>query len=163
MAKGRIEKRTSKYSDYVPDSLARKEIEEIPIVKEIASKSEKRKFKFSVMTKVVILFALGLFVIFRFAQITELGYEINKVNSKREVFINENEKLKINIEKETNLSEIRKKAETDLNLYPPNDSQIIYINTSITDRTDYWESETEEDTNVFQDILKWLKEIIGIK
>ena len=147
--------------DYVPDSLAREEISDIPVVKEIRIKKAKIKLKFSMISKVIVLFALGLLVIFRFARITELGYKTNDINSGIEEIILENNKLKVDIEKQINLSAIRERAENELNLRAPNESQVIFIETKITDRVDYFESE-EKEKGVVESVLDWIKNFLGI-
>lgn len=153
---------------YEKDSLARQAIpqqeegiEQIPVVREIRTKKAKFKFKFSMMARITLLFALGLFVIFRFAQITELGYQTNDINEEYEAVVAENEQLRVDIEKEINLAEIRQIAETRLNLQAPNESQIIYIETSTSDRVDYTGTE-EEETTVVQDVITWIKDFLGI-
>lgn len=158
---------------YERDSLARQElpqqevpkqeqgIEEIPVVREIRFKKAKIKFKFSMVGRIALLFTLGLLVIFRFAQITEVGYQINDINAEYEAVVAENEQLQVEIEKEINLSEIRHIAETQLNLQAPNESQIVYIETTTSDRVDYVGT-VEEETNVIQDVVTWIKEFLGI-
>ena len=158
---------------YERDSLARQElpqqevqrqeqgIEEIPVIREIRTKKAKIKFKFSMVGRIVLLFSLGLLVIFRFAQITEIGYQINDIHAEYEQVVAENEQLQVDIEKQINLSEIRHIAETRLNLQAPNESQIIYIETTTSDRTDYV-GEVKEETNVMQDIVTWIKDFLGI-
>ncbi len=153
---------------YERDALARQEaprqeqgIEQIPVVREIRFKKAKVKFKFSMVVKIAALFTLGLLVIFRFAQITELGYQTNDINEQYEAIVAENEQLQVSIEKEINLAEIRQIAESRLNLQAPNESQIIYIETTTSDRVDYTGT-VEEETNVVQDIITWIKDFLGI-
>lgn len=158
---------------YERDSLARQElpkqelpkeeqgIEEIPVVREIRFKKAKIKFKFSMVAKIATLFTLGLLVIFRFAQITELGYQTNDINAEYEAVAAENRQLQVNIEKEINLAEIRQIAETRLQLQSPNESQIVYIETTTSDRVDYTGT-VEEETTVVQDIITWIKDFLGI-
>ncbi len=153
---------------YERDALARQEapqqeqgIEQIPVVREIRFKKAKVKFKFSMVVKIAALFTLGLLVIFRFAQITELGYQTNDINDQYEALVMENEQLQVSIEKEINLAEIRQIAESRLNLQAPNESQIIYIETTTSDRVDYTGT-VEEETNVVQDIITWIKDFLGI-
>ena len=153
---------------YEHDSLARQPlpqqeqgIEEIPVVREIRVKKAKIKFKFSMVLKIAAMFTLGLLVIFRFAQVTELGYRTNDINEEYETVVAENERLQVSIEKEINLAEIREIAETKLNLQPPNESQIIYIETSTSDRVEYTGT-TEEETNAIQDAITWIKDFFGM-
>ena len=153
---------------YEIDSLARQVvplqeegIEQIPVVREIRNKKAKVKFKFFMLARIALLFILGLFVILRFAQITELGYQTNDINKECEAVLAENEQLRVNIEKEINLAEIRQIAETRLQLQAPNESQIVYIETSTSDRVDY-NGQEEEETTVMQDIIEWVKDFLGI-
>ena len=153
---------------YEKDSLARQVvpqqeegIEQIPVVREIRNKKAKVKFKFFMLARITLLFILGLFVILRFAQITELGYQTNDINKECEAVLAENEQLRVNIEKEINLAEIRQIAETRLQLQAPNESQIVYIETSTSDRVDY-NGQEEEETTVMQDIIEWVKDFLGI-
>lgn len=155
--------------NYEQDSLARQElpqqqetgIEQIPVVREIRGKRAKIKFKFSLVVKIALLFSLGLLVIFRFAQITELGYQTNDINKAYDALTLENEQLQVNIEKEINLSEIRAIAESRLNLQAPNESQIVYIETTASDRVDYT-GEMEEETGAIQDVISWIKDFFGV-
>ena len=158
---------------YERDSLARQPIsqqevqqqeqgiEEIPVIREIRSKKARFKLKFSMVGRIALLFALGLLVIFRFAQITEIGYQINDIHAEYEKVVAENEQLQVQIEKQINLSEIRHIAETRLNLQAPSEGQIIYIETTTSDRTDYVGEATEE-TNAMQDVVTWIKDFLGI-
>ena len=181
-----LDKRPYDYKDYVRDSLARQEtyfpteketwqhkrkeieqqqpeekeiheLEQIPVLRELSLKKFKKKLKFSIVYKVVIVFILGLFVILRFSQISELSYKTNSLKAENEKIIKENNNLMVNIEKEINLPQIREIAETRLNLGPPNESQTIYINASGTDKIDYWEENEAEEKGAFQSIIDWIK------
>jgi len=132
-------------------------ISEIPVVKELKIKRAKMKFKFSLMSRILILFILGLMVIYRFAQITEISYKTNDIVSECEGVTAENTKLQIAIQREIDLSKIREIAESRLGLQAPDESQIIYIDTTATDRVDFLGTEEWEKPSGIDSVINWIK------
>ena len=122
-------------------------------------KSERRKFKFKflLVVQVMILFSLGLLVMLRFTEVTELGRATNSLNIESERMEVQNRNISVRIERSTNLSQIRADAESLYRLHPPNRSQIVYIRTTINDRIDITESEEAEEQGIFGRIFEWIK------
>jgi len=142
-------------------------VQNIPIVKEIKLKREraikrlKRKFKLSMVVKVLVVFAIGMLVMFRYAQITQMGYSIAALNIQYERLQNENNDLRNSITLNTNLNEIRQRAERDHNLQQPCPSQIVYIDITAIDRTVILEDNTqEEERGLARRIGDWINVVL---
>ena len=136
------------------------EISNIPVIREIRNKKVKRKLKAGMVGKVFILFAVGMLVIFRYAQITEIGYNNNKLKAQYEELMNENSRIKVDIEKSINLANVRSIAEDKLNMQKPEEHQIIYVEPEMPDRTDYY-GEEEKEKGLFASAFDWIKSFLG--
>lgn len=95
--------------------------------------NRKMKFKF-VMSTLVVLCA-GLVVMYRFAVITKISYRIDQMQNQYTELRNENSLLKVQIETETDLTNIKETAELKLGMQAPDKSQIVYIKVPRNDYT----------------------------
>jgi len=117
--------------DYVYGTSAEKTREEIYKNNEVLK--EKRKYRLNRVTKVKIfvsilfLFTLGFLVAYRYALITDLNFKLYKLETQYEKLRSENSRLKVAIEKDTDLSKIKSIAETKLGMQQPDKYQIVYI------------------------------------
>lgn len=93
------------------------------------------KHKARFIISLVIVLAAGLTIMFRFAMITQMGYNINNSEKKYQDIKNMNAVLRIQIEKETDLENIKQVAETRLGMQNPDKSQMIYISVPKNDYT----------------------------
>jgi len=92
--------------------------------------------KLKVVGYVLVTFALFFFVMYRYALITELNYEIDKQNKMYEAIRNDNLRLKVEIDKQMNLNTIKELAEKRLGMQKPDKSQIIPIKVPKSDFTE---------------------------
>ena len=124
---------------YVEGSAARKleydVYEENKVLKEKKRYKNNRKVKLKSVLVIITMLAAALVVMFRYAIITEISYEINQKEAKYYNLRNENAMLKVQIETETNLTDIKEIAETRLGMQTPDKSQIVYIKVPREDYT----------------------------
>lgn len=132
-----------------------------PVIREIRLKRERKEKKLGMVAKVLVLFTLALLVIFRYARITELGYEYNKYNDQYENVKAENERLNVEIEKSINLAHIREVAEGKLKMGKPDAYQTVPIEVKRLDVTELSESEQKEEKGLLSSIYDWFKGILG--
>ena len=104
------------------------------------------KVKLKIVFCVAVVFVLCFGVIFRYAQITELNYNINKSNKSYNELKNENSRLRVDIEKSTDLQKIREMAETKLGMQKPDRFQVVYVNVPKSDFTKASSTDHEENT-----------------
>ena len=102
---------------------------------------EKKKYKSNIFLKVkivaaiLLLFLGGLTVMYRYALIADLNYEINNKERNYENLRNENSRIKVAIENQTNLSKIMEIAQNDLGMQKPDRYQILHIRVPKTNYT----------------------------
>ncbi|MDR0287525.1 MAG: cell division protein FtsL [Clostridiales bacterium] len=125
------------------------------VIEELRTKRRNKKIKSGILVKVVILFIIGVIVLFRYASITELGYKVNSANTQYTTLINENERLKVEIAKSINLEDIKKIAEERLDMHRPGSYQVIHISVSPIDEINI------EDSNQLRkvDNRSWYEKI----
>ncbi len=125
--------------DYVHGSTARQlqydVYEENTVLKEKKRYKNNRKIKFKLVLSILAVFVAGLTVVYRFAAITELSYQINQSEKTYNELRNENSILKVQVETLTDLTDIREKAETRLGMQKPDKSQVVYIQVPRSDYT----------------------------
>lgn len=135
---------------------------DIPVIREIQIKKANKSKKTGMVLRVAIVFSLAMLVIFRYARITELGYEYNKYNDAYEEAKAENDRLNVEIEKSINLAKVRQVAENELNMSKPESYQIIPIEVERIDITETSkENTTVEEKGLIGKITGWLKSILG--
>lgn len=129
-----------KDSTYVHGSAAPKikydVYEENKVLKEKKKNRTNNKGKLKGLGLILIFFAVGLAVIFRYAVITELNYKVVKEQKAYEALRDENTRLKVEISKETNLDKIRTAAENRLGMQRPDKYQIVYVKVPKNDYTE---------------------------
>lgn len=103
------------------------------------------KAKLKTICYVMMLFLACLTVIYRYAMITELNYKIAKINKGYNELRNENARLKVEIDKETDLNKIRAAAESRLGMQRPDKYQTVYVNVPKIDFTETVETNTPAD------------------
>ena len=86
-----------------------------------------KKQKSKLVYIILMLFILGVTVIFRYSQITELNFKIDASRMEYVKLLNENDILEAEIEKNINLEEIKFVAINKLNMRKPYKHQIEYI------------------------------------
>jgi cell division protein FtsL len=125
--------------EYVHGSAARQleydVYEENQVLKAKKRYKSHRKIKLRMVVAIIAVFAAGLVVMCRFAIITKLSYDLNRLEKDYERIRNENSLLKVQIETKTDLNEIKEAAEKRLGMQMPDKSQIIYIKVPRNDYT----------------------------
>lgn len=109
--------------------------EENPVLKAKKTEKSQNRVKLKMIFNIFIIFALCFAVIFRYALITELNYKINKTNISYNIIKNENTRLKVGVEKDTDLQKIKEIAEKKLGMQKPDKFQIVYVNVPKADFT----------------------------
>lgn len=125
--------------EYIQGSTARKlqydVYEENTVLKAKKRYKNNRKIKFKLILSIVAVLIAGLTVMYRFAAITQISYNINKSEKIYNELRNENSLLRVQVETETDLTEIKEVAETRLGMQRPDKSQVVYINVPRNDYT----------------------------
>lgn len=109
--------------------------EENKVLKAKKRYKSNRKTKLRMVVAIVVVLAAGLAVMYRYAMITKLSYDLNRLERDYEKIRNENSLLKVQIETKTDLNEIKEAAEKRLGMQMPDKSQIIYIKVPRNDYT----------------------------
>lgn len=97
------------------------------VLKEKKIRRNNAKIKWKVVFGIVIVFSLCLVLMYRYALITEMN--LTAINSEKEYkqIKDENSRLRVEIEKQTDINTIREIAEGKLNMHKPEKNQIVYI------------------------------------
>lgn len=93
------------------------------------------KVKLRMVFNLVFVFSLVFAMMYRYALITEMNYEIDKLNVQYNKIRDENSRLKLEIEKTMNLASIEKIAEEKLGMQKPDKNQIVYVSVPKNDYT----------------------------
>ena len=146
--------------EYIQGSAARQlqydVYEENKVLKAKKRYRNNRKIKFRIVLSILSVLAAGLLVMYRFALITQLSYDINKVEKQYNELRNKNAILKVQIETGTNLTEIKELAESRLGMKKPDRSQIVYIMVPRDDYTVVMNSSDKESDgggNIFKAVI----------
>lgn len=94
-----------------------------------------RLTKFRLVLSILVVFAAGLLIVYRFALITQMSYNINKSEKKYSEIRNENSLIRIQVERDTDLTSIEETAKTRLGMQKPDKSQIVYVRVPKNDHT----------------------------
>lgn len=125
--------------NYVYGTAARKleydVYEENRVLKEKKKARSNNKTRLKAVCSILFVFACCLLIMYRYAVITELGYSVNKLDRVYNELKNENSHLRLALERDTDLDNIKKVAEERLGMQKPDRYQIVYINVSRSDFT----------------------------
>lgn len=108
---------------------------ENPLLKSKKTARDNAKLKAKIMFNILIIFCICGLTMFRYAQVSQLNYENNKLEKEYDELIKQNELLTISIENARSLNNIREVAENRLQMHKPNKNQIIYVNVPKKDVT----------------------------
>lgn len=121
------------------------------------------KAKTRMVTVVLILFAVGFLVIFRYAKLIEMNYQISKYNKEYERLRNDNITTRINIEKQLDLQSIREAAITRLGMQKPDSCQIVYLKVPKNDYIEVSEEYKERlasNKNMFEVVFSKISAVV---
>lgn len=109
--------------------------EENKVLKAKKIHKQNRKVKLKMVFNVMLLFALSFAVIYRYAIITELSYEIDKLGKEYESLLEEKSVLEFELEKGMNLATVEDVATNKLGMVRPDKNQVIGVSVPKTDYT----------------------------
>lgn len=130
--------------------------EENTVLKEKKRYKNNRKVKLKLVLSILVVLFAGLTVMYRFAVITQLSNHINKSEKIYNELRNENSILKVQVETETDLNEIKEIAETRLGMQKPDKSQVVYIKVPRDDYTVVLKTQNEAEWdggNIFKNFI----------
>ena len=104
-------------------------------LKQKKSYRKNTKLKFKLIVSVILLFIIGFTVIYRYVQVLDINNRISSLYEKYESISQENSQMKINIEKKTDLDEVKRIAQEQLGMKSPTSNQIVYVKVDGRDRT----------------------------
>jgi len=122
--------------------------EENKVLKEKKKYRSNRFIKLKIVFSILLVFIAGFIVMYRYALITDLNYKISKLEKEYENLKDDNLRLKIAIEKDTDLSKIKTIAEERLCMQKPDKYQIIHIRVpknNFTVTSDTYKNNTENN------------------
>ncbi|NTV89454.1 MAG: cell division protein FtsL [Clostridiales bacterium] len=147
--------------NYIDGSAARKleydVYEDNELLRAKRQYKDNRKQKAGFVFSLVVVVLAALVVMFRFAMITQISYNINSSEQAYAEMKNNNALLRLQIDKETDLASIRQAAETRLGMQDPDKSQMVYISVPRNDYTVVMNSDSEKTgpvTAFLEDILE---------
>lgn len=118
-------------NDYVYGTSAKKVqydvYEENEVLKEKKKYRSNRGIKAKIVFSILLVFSTIFIVMYRYALITNINYEISKLEKEYKSLKDDNSRLKIAIEKETDLSKVKSIAEERLGMQSPDKYQIVHI------------------------------------
>lgn len=101
-----------------------------------------RMAKFKLVLAILAVFAAGFIVVYRFALITQMSYNINKSEKIYNSIRSENSLIRMQVERDTDLTRIKEIAETKLGMQKPDKSQMVYYKVPKNDYTVVMNSDT---------------------
>lgn len=110
--------------------------------------------------QVSVIFVLGLLIVFRYASITELGYDVSELQNQYNLLKTENARIEVNIARQMNLSEISEIAINELGMQKPQSYQIVRVSVLPTDQTEVLNLKFTKDkvqTPWYNNLLKDIK------
>lgn len=147
-----------KYKPYEPrinEELKRQEKEKREKQKALAQ--QKAVARARVLGLIACAFIIGLVLIGRYAAVYNLQKELTKVKSEITNYSMENENLKVQLIKASNMQQIEQTAKTKLNMITPDKNMVIYTKAA----KDYFAYNTKEDSKKTQeDLLAKIKNLL---
>ncbi len=136
--------------------------EENPVLKAKKVARSNAKLKTKIIFNILIIFSLGALTMFKFAQISQINYETNKLNKQYVAIQNENRLLEIEIENARSLENIREVAEDKLQMHKPNKNQIVYISVPKEDVIVLASNEPSKAVTILKTVENSIKEFLSI-
>jgi cell division protein FtsL len=117
-------------------------------------KSVNKKAK--ILRNIIFCFIIGITVIYRYSIIYNIEKDILDVKSEISTVNSENENLKIGLLKYSNIKEIENNAVKNLNMFPKNESNIVYIDLEKNNFKSFSEEEVKENEGIVERLKKIL-------
>jgi cell division protein FtsL len=121
-----------------------------------------RKIKTKMFVMTLMFFSCGMMIMYRYALITDMNYQIEDARAKHNRMENDNLMIRMKIQSELDLSKLREVAESRLGMREPRGDQIVKINVA---REDYIETVAEKpykESNLMLTTLDHLGRFLGI-
>lgn len=118
--------------------------EENEILKRKRQEKQANREKRKILMHMFVCCVLALIVMYRYSLLTELNYDIGKKYKEYENIKNSNIALRVSIEKEQNLSNIKDQARNRLGMRTINKNQVVYVKVPTSDFVKYEESDKEK-------------------
>lgn len=136
--------------------------EENPVLKSKKIARNNRKIKTKITFSILIVFSLCALTMFKYAQISQLGYDNKKLEKQYTEIVNNNQLLSIEIQNAKSLKNIREVAENELHMHKPNKSQIVYVEVPKQDVTTPANKEQSKIDTIIKDAKNNLKEFLNV-
>lgn len=93
------------------------------------------KIKAKIVVYIFLIFGMCAIIMFRYAQISQIGYDSDKIKKDYIAIQQENARIELEIEKAMDLDSIREIAESSLRMHKPDKNQIVYVTVPRQDKT----------------------------
>jgi len=135
------------------------------VLKEKKKYRANRLIKARMVAEILLIFTLGLILMYRYAQIADINFKISSKERQYEELRNENSRLKVAIENATNLSKITQIAQEELGMQKPDKYQIVYIEvpkTSFTVTSEQYKEDVEKDTTFLAKLVNKIEMFLNL-
>lgn len=136
--------------------------EENAVLKSKKIARNNKKIKAKITFSILIVFSLCSLSMFKYAQISQLNYENNKLDKQYTDIQNNNQLLSIEIQNAKSLKNIREVAENNLHMHKPNKSQIVYVEVPKEDVTVTANKEQSKIVAIIKDAEDSFKHLLNI-
>lgn len=136
--------------------------EENAILKSKKTARNNARIKAKIVLYIFVIFGMFATIMFRYAQISQLNYDNNKLSKEYVQLQNENTRLAFDIEKAMDLNNIREVAENNLSMHKPDKSQIVYVSIPKKDVTIVATKEQSKMAAAFEDFGASIKKFLNL-
>lgn len=120
------------------------------------------KLKKRIVVNIFLIFGMCAIIMMRYAQISQMNYDNNKLSKEYVTLQNDNARTGIEIEKAMDLNNIREVAEKNLNMHKPDKSQIVYISVPKKDVTILAAKQESKVITAVKDIGSSIKRFLNV-
>jgi len=150
------------YDDYIYQPVE-KEIKRTP---KTSKKTQKKKnlkvmYKMALLGLAIVGLALSLLVLYRYANITKMKFEITQIQEQKAQLQKEKEDLMAELEAIKSYSNIEEEAAVKLGMGYPTEDQIVYISVSESPLGEEAHNQSAENYNIFSQIKNIVNLVLG--
>lgn len=135
------------------------------VIRAIRTKQKRKKVKMGLLLRFMLVFALGLLVVFRYASITEMGYKVSEAKNQYQDLAADNERINALIDSSMNLDELTGLAKSNFDMQRPHTYQMVVLDIQPVDQTEYYQTELKEVTEEkawYEKIYDGVREFLGL-
>lgn len=135
------------------------------VLKEKKKYKSNRLIKVKMIAGILLIFALGLIVMYRYALIADINFRISIKERQYNELRNENSRLKVAVENKTNLTRIMQVAQNDLGMQKPDKYQIVYIEvpkTNYTVTSEQYKNSSKEDATFLAELTNKIEIFVSL-